>query len=369
MGNTGTLTFRPRTKVVVLREDFFDICGGNHAAALVLGQMYHWHQVKVDGMDDAITHNELAVKAGDSPAQRTDLWVYKQQAEIHAELLKMVGERAIGPAFAFLVERGFLQTRENPFSKWDKRKQYRFRNSAVQTAINALPPSRDTEKLTRRIADTETQFRAFGAALARDRSDAVAASYTCVDAGASSETTSETTNKEFPAKDSTAADGSGPPRSAKAEGPKTRGAEGPKTGNAGQQFIDAFTAKRGKAPNLVSKHHAQLKRYRDGVGEAVYLESLAGFFVSWLGGQNGFAVDTLLSKGVDTWMAATDEFRAKNPSEVVAPPSAAPAVSVRVPVTRSDADTFNPNTLMGRVMIEARARRDAARQPAAIGAA
>ena len=201
--STGCIVFRPKSKIVLLREDFVDICEGNDCAAMVLSQMLFWHETKLAHRAEAVKHNAEAIRMGLPATQNTELWVYKASEEMREELLRKFGEKAIGPAFLFLTGKGYLEVRANPYDKRDRKRQYRFQSAAVQAAIDALPPSLDTQKANRRIAECKPQECGESkpqncveqTAKLRDENLKTADSVR-VDAGASSKTPSETNTKE-----------------------------------------------------------------------------------------------------------------------------------------------------------------------------
>ena len=122
-----------------LREEYVELCEGNHCAAMVLSQHEYWHKNRIGSRQQAKAHNEGAERKGQPPTQDTSLWVYKSHVQMQAELLGLFGEKAIGLAYKVLIAYGFVTTRFNPKQKWDRRPQYLFMVDAVQNAIDALP--------------------------------------------------------------------------------------------------------------------------------------------------------------------------------------------------------------------------------------
>jgi hypothetical protein len=123
--------------------------------------MQYWYQVKVAARSQAIAWNEAAVKSGESGTQDTELWIYKAQDEMKAELLGLFGDKAISQAFALITQKGFLCERMNPRFPWDKTRQYLFNVEAVQGAIDAAPNPQNCVHRTRKNAPSREQECAF----------------------------------------------------------------------------------------------------------------------------------------------------------------------------------------------------------------
>lgn len=138
MNRTSCIAFRPNSPNIVIRRDFLDICESKHCVALVLSQMMYWHEVKVAHRSQAYAANRQARATGKPADQHTDVWVWKKQAELKTEIFGTHGERAIADALAYLVDRGFLSERRNPYNQYDRTLQYRFEVEAVQGAVDAL---------------------------------------------------------------------------------------------------------------------------------------------------------------------------------------------------------------------------------------
>ena len=140
MARIQSITFRQYSRVILLRQDYLEICNGEHCPAFVLAQHQYWHEVKIGSVMQAIEHNQAAAAGNQPPAQDTELWVYKSQPQMQDELMDLYGERKIADAYGLLQTKGFLRSRNNPLYRWDRKKQWLFMTINVQTAINQLPP-------------------------------------------------------------------------------------------------------------------------------------------------------------------------------------------------------------------------------------
>ncbi len=130
------IAFTPGAKMCMLREDFLRICEGDHVAAIVLNQMRHRYENKLEHQVQARTANQVARMSGEPDHQDEELWVYMAVAEMQQDLMGLFGEKAVAAAFNGLVHKGFLLARTNPRYRWDKVRQYLFQAEAVQKAIN-----------------------------------------------------------------------------------------------------------------------------------------------------------------------------------------------------------------------------------------
>ena len=129
-----------RNPTVVLRDDYLKLCNGDYCAAMVLSQHEHWLNVKLDSRQQAVEHNQAAVRSAEVPTQDTELWVYMAQACMKAQLMAMFGDKAVTTAYKTILDKGFLQKRKNPRYTWDKTLQYLFMVERVQEAIDGLAP-------------------------------------------------------------------------------------------------------------------------------------------------------------------------------------------------------------------------------------
>lgn len=195
MSRTSCIVHPKRNPTIVLRADYLAICDGSACAAMILSQMEHWHNVKLDHRPQARAHNAARARAGEPETQDTGLYVYKSQPQMKSELMGMFGDKAIGSAFQMLIDKGFLSWRENEEFRYDRTKQYLFCVSQVQAAVNALPAEDEDEAAE--LPESMPQKCALGVARMRDASGVNAPSKT-QNRSLSSETALETTKKTTP---------------------------------------------------------------------------------------------------------------------------------------------------------------------------
>lgn len=102
MIKTSCINYRPRSRVVVVREDFVDICGGNQCAAAILNMMVYCHET--EWHDDPRSHEGL------------DQWHTFQ--DIQDALIGTWGLNKIRGGVRLLGELGFLMVTKNPTPRY-----------------------------------------------------------------------------------------------------------------------------------------------------------------------------------------------------------------------------------------------------------
>lgn len=136
MGRTSVIEHPPEQQLVIIRHDYLVICNGDHCTAAILNVFEHWTNIKRAMMDQAAAENELAEKAGKPRTADIDEWIYMSQPKLQKnELLGLFGEKKVAAGLAILIEKGYLETRNNPRFTWDRTIQYRLN---VQKVIDAL---------------------------------------------------------------------------------------------------------------------------------------------------------------------------------------------------------------------------------------
>ena len=178
-----------------LRQEYVEICGGNHCAAMVLSQHEYWHKNRIANRQQANSRNAGARRGGMPADQDASLWVYKSHEQMQDELMGLFGEKAIGQAYRHLMTAGFLTSRFNPSQKWDRKPQYLFLVANVQTAVDALP-NKGVEQEEDISAESSPQKCGDDGANKRDGQSAVAESK-AQECGVSKERPSENKNKKI----------------------------------------------------------------------------------------------------------------------------------------------------------------------------
>src|SRR6266568_6690967 len=124
---TSCIRLRAKSRIAILFEDFLEILGGNMLAAMLLAILVYWTDVKIGKKD-------------------SNLWIWKSHADFQEDLMfdkegmKPPHRTTIKSALDLLVEKKFVYRRKNSKMPLDQTKQYLVDQTAVQAAIDALPP-------------------------------------------------------------------------------------------------------------------------------------------------------------------------------------------------------------------------------------
>lgn len=142
IGNkTSCIEHPARQNLVIIREDYLAICGGDDCPAVILNYFEHWHNSKLDTFEQWRRECEVAEKNNESLPPEPETWVYATQEQIRFDLLYTYGERKVADGTEWLVEVGFLLSRSNPNVGFDRTKQYLFNVEFIQLAIREIADS------------------------------------------------------------------------------------------------------------------------------------------------------------------------------------------------------------------------------------
>jgi hypothetical protein len=141
MIKVSCITYRPRSRVVVIREDFVDICGGNQCAAAILNMMVYWHEIKLSQRGQAIAANNAAELHGDPRTQYEGLDQWHTSQDIQDALIGTWGINKIRTGVKLLGSLGFVTIKRNPNPryKFDRTNYFQVQPAAINQAIQALP--------------------------------------------------------------------------------------------------------------------------------------------------------------------------------------------------------------------------------------
>jgi hypothetical protein len=157
MIKVSCITYRPRSRVVVIREDFVDICGGNQCAAAILNMMVYWHEIKLSQRGQAIAANNAAELHGDSRSHYEGLDQWHTSQDIQDALIGTWGISKIRAGVQLLGNLGFVAIKKNPNPryKFDRTNFFRVQPALINQAIQALPQPdhMDSLNLTNRALD------------------------------------------------------------------------------------------------------------------------------------------------------------------------------------------------------------------------
>lgn len=134
---TSCIQHAPKTPLVILTQDYLDICDGNHAAAIILKILEYWTDVKEESNKQIGMENQIRIKEG-LPLLDTDTWIYKTNNDFIDDSLKLLKLYQVKSGLSLLLRKEFINKRNNPKFKWDRTLQYSVNIPIVQMAINNL---------------------------------------------------------------------------------------------------------------------------------------------------------------------------------------------------------------------------------------
>ena len=159
----SSIRHAPQSRFLVIYEDYINLCKAAgiepaDAGAGILRVFERWTDSKLAQREVESERAALHTKHGHDYQRGDDLWIWLPQNNLKKhELFDMFGERSVASALKAIVERGYLETRNNPKHAWDRTLQYRLNTVLVQKHLDHLQnsglplPQKDT------IVEGETQ--------------------------------------------------------------------------------------------------------------------------------------------------------------------------------------------------------------------
>jgi DNA-binding MarR family transcriptional regulator len=123
-----------KLKRVVIKEELVALTG-HYLAALTLNQFLYWSERTKD-FDKFI--REETNRSPETKVQLTHGWIYKTATELAGELMIEVGPATMRKYIDQLVQKGWLDQRNNPNLKWDRTLQYRPNIRKIQADLAAI---------------------------------------------------------------------------------------------------------------------------------------------------------------------------------------------------------------------------------------
>ena len=146
MSQTSCIRRLPKTKFVILREEFLAIADNNNCAAQLLHLFEFWTNGKIAEQQRIRQYNQVAAKA-DSPLLRDEgLWLYESIQNIQKGLLDSYSEKTIRNSLKFLESSGFIKTKPSNIA-WDRTKYYLLQIKAVNAALDKWDKERQQEDM------------------------------------------------------------------------------------------------------------------------------------------------------------------------------------------------------------------------------
>ena len=125
-----------KLKRVVVKEELIAITG-DYFAAVILNQFMFWAERRKDADKFIAEEKAIALKHGkEINMPLSHGWIYKKTEDMADETMIPLARQTIRRHIQTLVEKGFLDERQNPQYKWDKTIQYRVNLNTINTALN-----------------------------------------------------------------------------------------------------------------------------------------------------------------------------------------------------------------------------------------
>lgn len=113
-------------KRAVIKEEYI-VLTGDMTEAVILNQMIYWSE-RVHDFDRFIKEEQDRQAASHEKVSEMPLlcgWIHKSADELKSEIMSMDSSRTINRKLDDLVEKGYLDRRRNPNSRYDHKYQYR----------------------------------------------------------------------------------------------------------------------------------------------------------------------------------------------------------------------------------------------------
>ena len=123
-----------KLRIAVIREELVRLTG-DAISAVILNQML-FHLEYSESIDRYIA--EEKERDPDVKINPTQGWIYKTAKELCDEIMLDVSISGVSRRLVALVDKGWLQRRENPYHKWDHTLQYRVDVCKIQGDLERL---------------------------------------------------------------------------------------------------------------------------------------------------------------------------------------------------------------------------------------
>jgi DnaD/phage-associated family protein len=123
-----------KLKRVLIKEEFVKLTG-DIKLAIILNQFIYWSE-RVKDFDKFIAEEKSRAEQSGLSAtmEATNGWIYKTSEEL-AEETMLFSSSTVARLVKTLVEKGWLEERNNPLHKWDRTKQYRVNLMEIHTDL------------------------------------------------------------------------------------------------------------------------------------------------------------------------------------------------------------------------------------------
>jgi len=128
-----------KLKKAVIREELVALTGC-YKKAITLSQMLYWSE-RVRDYDKFLAEEKERAESEEDPIlniEETHGWIYKTAKELSEETMLGVKPATMLKYLDFMVEKGWLDRRNNPKYKWDKTYQYRLNIVKLQEDLHDI---------------------------------------------------------------------------------------------------------------------------------------------------------------------------------------------------------------------------------------
>tara|TARA_R110002072_G_scaffold294858_1_gene465340 strand:+ start:409 stop:1245 length:837 start_codon:yes stop_codon:yes gene_type:complete len=120
-----------KKKLVIVREEYVDLCEGDCCSAALLNYFEYWHNIKLD-------HQKLKLETKpDFTPSQNDLLQWHKIEKLNEAMLGLFGDRKIRASLAFLEKNGYVTVHRNPDPryKFDNTKFFLFQPEVINAAL------------------------------------------------------------------------------------------------------------------------------------------------------------------------------------------------------------------------------------------
>jgi len=141
MSRASAIPELPKEPLIVIRSSFISFCSGDHCAAALLNNFLYWHNWCVDRE----RHDNTAQAADpEHLSAEPGYWFWKTGEDLESDLLGLFSGK-IRSATALLIEKGYVETRNNPKDPFDRTKQFRLLTDRLRSDLDGISNRDDVQ--------------------------------------------------------------------------------------------------------------------------------------------------------------------------------------------------------------------------------
>src|SRR3990172_3492780 len=107
MSKISCIQHRAKTPLVILHQDYLDICQGCIPAAIILKDLEYWTDIKIANDEQVGIENRVRQKENLPPIEH-DYWIYKSYDELCEDSLGLLKGYQIREGLKMLLELTFI---------------------------------------------------------------------------------------------------------------------------------------------------------------------------------------------------------------------------------------------------------------------